>query len=541
MEEPNFPTTRALPSEIWTECFAHLSMAEHKRLTQTCHFFHDICLSFIFKSITYRSKLLCEYDSFPSQLEQLYQQMEWFNRIALNPQRACLVRKCTLVYSFYLGPNIQPDRAEGAKLANNVFLEALLRALPLFINLKEFHVNFHNIMDMVILAALAVHPNLKLVSFPQVEFGIHHLSPRLKLQKLLLGNPREDLRDGNNSENFLDLFSAPHLELVEVMSRTYSHKLFRALAMQGASHNLLYLSFEFKLDDIDVLYTFLATCPNLRYINWDLRHGRPSGPDDVPHVPPLLQSTIPRLQAYQGGSAAAGAWIPGRPVWKAVVHGTWDKSTVVEMQDIFQKMSLSTGPVTDLELSTFAFPEVFEPISTHFPELKRLHLGFASHGLFPEQDPRDIALGTDGKVSLRVPEPEPATPLVVEELLPRYTHWIYMTILHWIAHQKCSLPLQIEELYLCTTLFVPSNEKEERVFRYAGRSYPLRVVHSIFATLSILYPALQSVVVGSKFHHEIHWCKNTSNGTWTSSGVREGRYKGQPKSIYSDFYDSQKS
>ncbi|KDR73822.1 hypothetical protein GALMADRAFT_251652 [Galerina marginata CBS 339.88] len=47
------------------------------------------------------------------------------------------------------------------------------------------------------------------------------------------------------------------------------------------------------------------------------------------------------------------------------------------------------------------------------------------------------------------------------------------------------------------------------------------------------------VVIGSKFHHEIHWCKNTSQGIWTSSGVQEGRYKGQSKSIYSDFYDSQ--
>ncbi|KDR73823.1 hypothetical protein GALMADRAFT_251653 [Galerina marginata CBS 339.88] len=326
MEEPNYSTTSALPGEIWAECFAHLKMADHKSLAQTCHFFHDICLSFIFKSITYRSELKCESNSFPSQLEQLYLQIEWFNQIVLNPQHAPLVRKCTLVYSFHLGPSVQPHRAENAKMANKDFLGTLLKALPLFINLKEFHVDFLNVMDTVILAALAAHPSIKLVSFPRVIFGDHYLNPRLKLQKLHIGDTRDvkDLKDGNVSEKLLDLFSGPHLELVEVVSRTYSHKLFRALAKQGASHNLLYLSFELKPQDIGVLYAFLVTCPNLQYIHWDT---------NVPlgTVLPLPQSTIPHLQAYQGGPAAAGAWIPGRPVWKAVVHGSWDKSTVVEM------------------------------------------------------------------------------------------------------------------------------------------------------------------------------------------------------------------
>ncbi|KDR69332.1 hypothetical protein GALMADRAFT_929332 [Galerina marginata CBS 339.88] len=424
MEDLNYPTIRALPSEIWRECFAHLNMADHKSLAQTCHLFHDICLSFIFKSITYRSELKRgEYDPFPSELKRLYQHIEWFNQIALNPQQASLVRKCTLVYSFPLGPNINAHRSENAKMANKYFLRALLRALPLFINLKEFCVDFLNVMDKVILAALAVHPSLEQVSFPHVIFSDHHLNPRLKLQKLHIGNIRDydDLEDGKKSEKLLDLFSGPHLELLEVMSRTYSHKLFRALTKQGASHNLLYLSFELKTQDVDVLYPFLARCPNLRYINWDSQY-RLSSSREGPNVPlttilSLPRSTIPHLQAYQGEPVVAVAWIPGRPVWKANLRRHWTDKTLVEMQGVFQKMSMSTVPITDLELSTFAFPEVFEPIRTYFPELKKLHLGVADNGLFPEQDPRDIALGTDEEVCL--PEHEPATPLVMEELLPR--------------------------------------------------------------------------------------------------------------------------
>ncbi|KDR69344.1 hypothetical protein GALMADRAFT_160610 [Galerina marginata CBS 339.88] len=515
-----------VPFEIWRECFMSLSTMDHKNLAKTCHFFRDICLPFIFRSITYCSDLVVGRSWCPGPTSDIDEHKEYikrFKQFAQNSKLAPLVRKCALLYSLELQPEANEKQVEAVKDDYDQFVMAFAMSLSSFINLRELLINFDRRMDKRILAAFALLPNLEQITFTSAKFGVHFLKSRIRARRLIIDNSRQD-RNPNSSAKCLDLFSGNHLESIQALSRNYAPKLFKALTSQGKSTRLTDLTFQLKPQDIDILYLFLATCPNLLSLTWhaDLTF---TG-DDIHSVslPPLPHSTIPCLQTFHGIGGAAEVCTPGLPVYNATICSDFFLS-ITKLEAVLQKLSLTTSPITNLTLEFGSCsPEHFDLIKKYVPQLETLHVVLPSSKVFADEDPHHISLsGTDEGVgsqkgdSLSIPDFQP-----LEPLLPILAHAFYMNVLHWIAHRKINLPPSLKTLRLDSRYCRYEHLKDTASqIAKCGRPYTFSTAHSILGALSIDYPSFECVQVHNFLSkEELRWSK-TNGGNWTYSGVLE--------------------
>ncbi|KDR69356.1 hypothetical protein GALMADRAFT_931874 [Galerina marginata CBS 339.88] len=479
MEKPDY--AYLLPFEIWRECFLLLGITEYKNLAKTCSYFYDICLPLIFKSITYSSKITYfkrdPPESLVLQLERLREELGHFLGLGTSRRHIHLVRECTVSYSLRVGPSVDKTRAKAAKGAYNPFIQAFVKFLPAFVNLRKVQIMFSKNIDKKVLRALAMAPRLQDVSFISAKFGVHQLSPPLNISKFSIDNVAQD-RDSNRSAKILDLCSSESLEDLSVLSWVYAPKIFLALTKKGKLQNLTSLSFQLHVrDHVQTLYSFLAVCPKLELIEMELRFL-----GDLKQLPELPSSTIRHLRSFSGPISAAKILIPTRPVRKVrLSYEVLSRRTTAELEDIFHHLSESTGPLTHLTMESLnCRADVLAMITAHFHSLTQLSLGLDNCRIFPDdaEDPHTINLAN---------------------------------ILHWIALRRISLPPRLEVLHFektfCWSDFL---DKLEREF------YTSPMANAIFDILSIHYPKLRSVVVSERTE-KLSWFRDLS-GNWAYLG-----------------------
>ncbi|KDR69323.1 hypothetical protein GALMADRAFT_145699 [Galerina marginata CBS 339.88] len=530
MTSQNYATV--LPVEIWRECFMLLGVTEHKKLAKTCRFFHDVCLAFIFKSITLSSQIAFYKYSAPQeitrQLEKLTNDIGLFTKLAMSPQYAPHVRKCTLRYSLRLSTSTVKDVAKLAKDAYESFIQAFVKCIPRLVNVQEIAIGCMKKMDKRVLAVLATLPHVEKLSLTSVRFGVHQLKSQIKVKKLWIRNSMSDANP-NKAAKRLELFSAEHLQELSVSSRAYAPKIFLALTNQGPLKNLVCLAFDLNSTNLDVLYPFLAMCPNIESIRVDF-----GSYNEVKHIafPSLPRSTIPLLRSFSGQDSIAKIFLPGRPVKKVSLvqfrrHNDRDCS---EMKDMMPYFLRSTGPVIDLAVaSLMCTPELMALLAAHLPDLTRLKLGLSCLKVFPAENPHRHQLEQVKATELVAHDPGSVASHSSDVMLPVYAHAVYMTLLHWTAHKRIVLPRSLETLHLVDefsfmSFQLESDLDDDSTDRNTQEgSYTFAMAESIFDAVSLQYPALQRLIVGS-VEDGMEWYKSAM-GKWELLTNRQyGRY-----------------
>ncbi|KDR69350.1 hypothetical protein GALMADRAFT_256203 [Galerina marginata CBS 339.88] len=528
-----------LPVEIWRECFMHLGISEHKRLAEICRFFHDICLAFIFKSITFSSHTVFYKSSSPqamtSQLEKLTDYIARFTTLAMSPRYASLVRKCTLRHSLRLSTSLVEDVAKLAKDTYESFIQAFVECLPQFVNIREIRIGCEKKMDRRVLSVLATLPQVEKLSLTSVRFGVHQLKPQIKVKKLWIHNSTSDTNP-NKAAKRLELFSSEHLEELYIFSKADAPKIFLALTNQGPLKNLTNLSLELNPKDLDILCRFLAMCPHIE----SLRVILGCNDDTTKRIafPSLPRSTVPFLQSFSGHESVAKVFVPGRSVKKVCIRqrGTRMDRHYSDMEDIIPYLCQSTGPVIDLEFMNMqSEPDVMALLATRLPRLSRLTLELNHEKVFPQEDPHSIQLEVaraNEHVSRQTRKAASQSNDVME---PIDDHAFYMSLMHWTAHGRVVLPPSLETLHLLDDFssdvvpFVPDFESDsefesdsdsnnwdrcakEKPKKPKMVPYTFAMAESIFDTISVQYPALQRLTIGN-IHEGKEWIKST-NKKW---------------------------
>ncbi|KDR69349.1 hypothetical protein GALMADRAFT_145721 [Galerina marginata CBS 339.88] len=530
-----------LPVEIWRECFMHLGISEHAKLAGTCHFFRGICRSFIFKSIPLSFQI--EFFRFtPSyritrQLERMTDNIGRFTKLAMSPQYAPLVRKCTLSYYLRIHTKTVEAVAKRVKDEYESFIQAIVNYIPRFVNLREIEINCTKKMDRRVLAVLATLPQVEKLSLVSVQFGVHQLKSQIKVKKLWIDNSRSD-DNPNKAAKRLEIFSAEHLEELSVVSTAYAPKIFLALMNQGSLKNLTRLAFELNSTDLDVLYAFLAICPNLESI--ETSFGRYYGYYDANDIafPDLPPSTLPLLRSFSGQNPVAKIFVPGRPVKKVSLEQfVWPKDRdYSELQDMMSYLLRSTGPVTDLAVERLrCTPELMAMLATQFPNLTRLKLGLSCLKVFPADDPHSKRLELAEATELVFHDAGSGASPSSDVMVPDDVHTVYMTLLHWIAHKRIVLPRNLETLHLrdessflsspherMSIVFYDSDSESMDPWPPKEKPYTFAVAKSIFDAVSTQYPALQRLVIRDV--ENLQWCK-IATGKWVLLTKRQhGHY-----------------
>ncbi|KDR69358.1 hypothetical protein GALMADRAFT_145729 [Galerina marginata CBS 339.88] len=513
--------TKIIPVEVWWECFILLRASEHKILSLTCHHFHNICLDFIFKSITYRSQInFSKADSFTwmtGQLDKLHDHIGRFRNIAKDPRQAVLVRRCSLVHSLELDSDVDILVSESAKAAYDTYVQAFVKSVSAFINLREVFIDFQDqTISRRVLKALAVAapPHLDQVLFINFRIGIHRLEPRLKPRRVIVHNADQycNLLPGPSSSDILDIFSGKHLEHLEVLSLPYPSRIFAALTNQGKSTHLVSLSFCLEPRKFDVLYRFLATCPNLNDVRIDLSEYEFHKLRTLPRLP---RSVIPCLRVFHGPDRIAMLFIPGRPVQEVSLSQNQQKP--LKLEPVLKRIFLSTVPVIRLAVPDYT-DEDLTLICANFPDLKTLSLGLPYQILGSTLDPKQIRLEA---VAGEVAKSENTAALDRQSEKYYYSaptlHSAYMNFVHWIAHGMVNLPPNLETLHLnadmCSSLrhwdYSCSSDNDDSIKMY-GYGYSLSL--SIFQAVSSRYSSLQTVSVGQG-KEEFRWLRG-AGGKW---------------------------
>ena len=391
----------ALPNEIWHESFSYLSTADHKRLSLACRLFNDICLRFVFKSIHY-SFCISRYQwdtPIEASLNRLEKTIKGLGSLAQSKRHAPLVREFNLAYSVRLTPRKDEENFDRAKTSYGPFVDAFVKHLPLFTNLQTVTIKeFQAKLDKKILVAIAKHPSLDEVRLSSVRFGVHILKPRIAVRKLTISNSKWGEYNPNPASKCLDMFSGDSLEYLSACTPVYCPKLFRALSKQGRLERLKRLSFCIFPGDISDLYVFLASCPNAESVR--IEFTKKEEYLGLITLPPIPQTLLPRLKSFSGSEEAAELFVPGRPVDDVKIDSMNNYSFGAFMYNrqsrLFDSLALSTAPLRKLDVCTLECrKEVVDSIVTHFPGLHTLKLYLPDiTEIFPDEDPRDIALET---------------------------------------------------------------------------------------------------------------------------------------------------
>ncbi|KDR69353.1 hypothetical protein GALMADRAFT_145725 [Galerina marginata CBS 339.88] len=520
-----------LPIEIWRECFMLLGVSEHKNLAKTCRFFHDVCLAFILKSITlsfriafYKSSTA---EAMAIQLVKLIDDIGRFTEVAMSPQYAPLVRKCAIRYSLRLSTSLDEDIAKLAKETYEPFIQALVKCIPRFVNIREIEIDSEKNVDRRVLVVLATLPQVEKLSLTSVRFGVHQLKSQIKVKKLLIENLTSDVNP-NKAAKRLELFSSEHLEELSVFSKAYAPKIFLALTNRGPLKNLTNLSFELNGKDLDILYRFLAMCPNIE--SFQISFGHTYDNMEPTAFPSLPRSTIPFLQSFSGYELAAKVFVPGRPVKKVslIQYKVWVERHFSDMEDIIPYLSQSTSPIIDLEFENMeCTPDVMALLATRLPHLSRLKLGLNQEKAFPEEDPRSIQLEVMRANKLVSRQTGKAASQSNDVMEPIDDHAAYMSLMHWTAHGRVVLPPSLETLRLTNQFSFPSfsmdsdsdsGSDSDDWGRHAKKKskqqkpYTFAMAESILDTISIQYPALQRLIVG-RARQRKEWIRS-ANKKW---------------------------
>ncbi|PPQ97193.1 hypothetical protein CVT26_000469 [Gymnopilus dilepis] len=376
MDRPKLPYVKRLPVEIWSECFNHLGMREYLALTTTCRLFYDLCHPLLFKTIHCVSKLEVKKnhtnDDVNQQLSDLEARMNGFRTISNNPRLASLVKECSLFYGCKVYVHADEKAAQAVKDAYTPFVDTFTSSFIKFTNLRHLHVEFRHNLDRKILVALASLPRLEDLIFKNVKFGVHKLQPLIKVQNLTIDNRGPVDSDGNPSAKKLDLFSVEILRRLNIWSPTYASKVFQSFCDQAQKTtiiNLVSLDLVLREPDVGTFYVFLKYCPKLTQLALSFHKG-----EDIV-LDPLHKAIIPALQEFKGPDLAARAFVPGRPVWSAYL--TSDKARSAKLEEnraTIIALSESAAPITDLCMPWLSeAPELSSLISTHLPNLKKVH------------------------------------------------------------------------------------------------------------------------------------------------------------------------
>ncbi|KAF8902735.1 hypothetical protein CPB84DRAFT_1961439 [Gymnopilus junonius] len=524
------------PYEIWRECFMLLDMKDHKNLARTCHLFHDICLPFILKSITYSLKFIfnkkCLFGDMAKQLQEFTEHEGHFLGLIADDRRRALVRKLTLAHSLKLAPRTDEMVAKSAKDAYDMYLETFMNCVPLFSYLNEIDIRFNKNLDKKLLSALATLPQLEQLSLFSVKFGAHVSKPLIKVRKLLIDNKVHDSNPIGTAKR-LEVFSGEALEELKILSRAYGPKLFRSFANQKTLKQLKHLSFQLHSHELSTLEPFLEKCPKLSSINADFGIRSHVTPTTIPPLPP---STIPHLNSFTGYDAEVEIFVPKRPVRKVILvqPDKWigPTRTSEQLRKLFANLSKSTGPICDLHIDMALTPELMDSITTHFPQLSQLGLQLDTwKQVFPCQDPIDVPFedAVMDQILLKgwFVDPEEDKGSSAKHFPQIYLFNVYVRVLHWIAHKKIVIPPRLETLFLEVNNWylhlpeIPQDPDSLYVLdnRFQHILYLGFIAELIFKTLSIHYPTLHEVVIGARQKNEIRWEKDL-DGNWSCSRVR---------------------
>ncbi|KAF9562751.1 hypothetical protein CPC08DRAFT_761234 [Agrocybe pediades] len=483
--------SQALPVELWRECFEHLSMKDYKELNQTCRFFNEIAKPFVFK----RFKLTIEVRAPTHEFSQNHfkvanKHIKPFVAIANDPSRASCVREIRVAYFV--------DRIErGWKLGKEAieavtakYVDAFVDNVPKFIGLRRvIYGECQQPINKRMLAAVASLPLLDEATFNSARFGLHKLDPRFRVCSLSIENYKADKTTAGARSKTLDIVAGDNLEKLCLRSTIYSHKIFASLTALGECTRLRVLKFQLMPQQVDVLYNFLACCPNLETLCWEPArvHGR-FLPEHVPiALPPLPPTSIPRLRFCQGPAILIKLFVRGRPLDSVAVDNFFERDA--DFDSIIHAISQTSRPVVRLFYAHLKFnAAVIELIASLFPGLTRLFLEWDSTFHFNEEHPSFF----ESEVNTGMPPQEDPE----EMLQPTFMHDSYMRFIHWVALGQIKLPAKLEKLYLdarlqwlLTISHLSRDDPRNQRYSVARAKY-------LFSLVSKKYPAFKGLVIG---------------------------------------------
>ncbi|PPQ76617.1 hypothetical protein CVT26_012743 [Gymnopilus dilepis] len=550
MPQPDYSTQ--LPFEVWRECFLYLSLRDHRSLSKTCRYFYDICLPFLFRSITY-SLSFTQPEAYEGLdhigyklVAHLTTVVARLKDVARDQRLAPLVRRCKLKFEL-ADPRIKRHFELEVRFIKDMFkatyrylMQTFVRTIKKFVNLKEIEFQVDRPVEKGVLASIcSAFPHLERMTFTNARFKAKSMTPRLKTKVLIIDNESTACGTSDESDwdvapsiNLLDIFSNEGLETLESRTWAYTPPLFKALTKQGKATSLVNLNFLLRVEDLDVLYPFLVTCPNVLSLDMDL---------DTEHVdplPPLPRSAIPRLRRLQAPSTIVERFVPGRPVVEVqLVEGILD--------DVLPKLTESTTGLTELYIQNITpIREAFHLVSAYLPRLRKLCLrleGRACPGVDGE-DPNDYDMESVVAKKEVLDQMGPAYTFVLAEnadkiLLPTNLHAVYMDFLQWIALKKINLPTSLGVLELRTD---PYFNFKSRHPNKEHKLYTLWEAGYLLSVLSIHYPELKEIAVvgwaerglkGSEVFR-FSWLKSEGLG-WTFSLSRDREVDNGPDYLLS--------
>ncbi|KAF8912217.1 hypothetical protein CPB84DRAFT_1841895 [Gymnopilus junonius] len=447
------------------------------------------------------------------------------NAVSSDARLAPLIRTINLCYSSHLYKHSEDEVVKAANDSYKPFVQTFIQVCSKFVNLRQVNIDFDKNMDKTILISLASLPHLDVIVFTSARFGAHLLKPRLNLKTLVIDNTRlKSMRldpNPNSSAKLLDIVSVARLECIQSYSWTYTPKLFRALTKQGISDHLVHLTFQLRAENVDVLYPFLATCPNLLHLSI-ASESYPSS--NLPPLPPLPHSTISRLTYLRCPCTVAKAFVPRRPIVKlCLTHPSYcsDHYTLDKIEEIIPKVSQIKGYLTTLDIQNIMpFPQALCLIATHLPRLQILRLGLGHRMVIINGDPNTIDLETVTPRDQLLSGMRQADTLGFKAdvfLLPIDLHVIYMDFIHWVALKKIDLPPALKVLELRTSWHRPSSRKP----------YTIRNALSIFHAMSIRFPEVEHLEVHAGVQR-LEWRKDKC-GAWITERLADAaRDQGDP-------------
>ena len=527
--------TQMLPIDVWRECLDLLAMEEYLSLYQTSWFFNGIATPLVYRRIKYAYEVeMLSHHMAQQHLKGVKRQIRHFVNLAEDASRSAWVRECRLIYSLKIPTKSSDDYRVNAEKAYATYVEAFITHIKKFTNLRRVYFDFNRNMDKKIMAALSSLPHLEEVGLRAVKFGAHQLQPRLNIRKLCITNGRTD-RNPNPTAKTLDILANDCLEEMDLDSKVYTPKIFASLTAHGSSQCLRDLRFSMDPEDVDLLYRFLETCPNLESICWTSYKRDYWCTEDFPStLERLPASSMPRLKSYSGPNVAAKAFIPGRPVEKVTLNN--DRSHNQEWTQTLRAVSLSTGTITYLSFEGVDCNyDSLNIIVEMFPDLTQLCLGWGNDIMFPEENPHNIQSDVNSRIAHTSQGPS---------LQPKSFHASYMvcltflrfdfctydssqSIVHWAALGRIRLPPKLELLHLLgdfqfrfimSAMLAGPEESDVQLEGYFeqqeeadGQLYSMARAKYIFAMLSERYPALKTLLTGDReqrrFSDRLSWRK----------------------------------
>ncbi|KAF9555221.1 hypothetical protein CPC08DRAFT_138911 [Agrocybe pediades] len=522
------PYMSFLPIEIWHECFSLLDQDDRISLNGTCKLFHAIAFPLVFRKLS----LTCDMSSRPQETNaQYFIRMERlgkkigdvFPSFLADPIAPRLVREIFIVYR----PNrrrISPAIQGAIDKVDSLFID-LFKNFDKLVNLRLVRCEFKGFPNGRIIDFLASLPSLEEVKFSNTIFD------GLLQPKVLFWRGRrffiEDSFDAPDRQDTdpmpLDILAAYKLEEISLKSLTYAPEILTSLTALGNCQRLRRLTFTMASLDLPLLYKFLATCPNLEFLDWRIIDDDLENTVSMTSVPP---SSISELKHFTGPITAVAAVTRGRPVSELCIRpsGTPFFFDLDNLEGVLNNISRGiTVAVRHLSLVSLNMTvSAFDFITQTFPDIILFEMFWKGENLFPGENPHD-------SIDYRPCR----CPWNNEEVRSVRLHKRYLHILHFAIMGKIELPRNLEHLRLkfhgdgeiiCTTR---GKRTAEDLIRN-GFAYTTAMGTSLLSAFSEKYPRFRKLTIDTRVRNiqkkDEWWEKNPSTGRWW--------YVGNPKLTY---------